>query len=687
MTLKPNTQHVLLGLTFLALLSAQANAQQKGGNSSPSDWRKLPPAEAVKYLKQFYDPVEDKLIGNIDEEEVRTFAAKMIPKIDFTSSYLNYATLDSIHWAADPKLNDNQQEQIRKALLSRQDDWHGKPYSEIKGKSMLMRRLKLPMQLRIHEGRCWALAGGKQSDVPAKDTPEAGQYFVDEEASRINGSLTVRWEGQLTPPKTGSYRFSFSPINVNSDDSEYPIKVSMSVAINGQLVVSADAANWTTTSAPVSLTGDKPVSFRADFAAQVKQMPRHALHACLYWEGPGLDKALVPATYLSPPDSKDEGLRGTYTWSENGAKKSVTRTDQTIDFAWTAAPISLFANSREIDEINNLYWDQTTSAEFLGWCENHGGKPRLHPFFQDPDAVAAGSTSDRRAALLNQLRAQPLLLDPLNAKQMVMFYGAFRFGAPDLALSVFVKWAERHADLECELPRATTFEAETRQALRRMAIYVCRETPNQAQVLEHDFLKLPDGRCCLPVAYTLAIAHLAKGNLGEWTKSLDHILADAKLTGDLRVNWLLARAFAEEIRQAGPRVEPYEELYIRPTDGTQFLYEAIRVAQEGQTIVRLAKERAGRLVGLGKVDEALEALATVEDFVTDEDQKASLAAWKEQLKGLKQGHASRIVNNTNAAQQAYVDELERRRNAAARAKDSDEVKRYEALIKQAKKAL
>lgn len=673
-------------IVAVLLIRGSAEVYGQAPNGLPANWKQLPPAEQVKLLMQFYDPVQDKLVGNIDEEDVRTHAAKIIAGIDFTETALPYRVLDPIHWAADPKLSDKQQEQIRKALLSRQDDWHGRPYAEIKGKSMLMRRLKLSTQLRIHEGRRWALAGGKLSDVPVKDMTEAGQYFVDEEAAHINGSFGVHWEGQLTPPKTGNYRFSLSPINVNSDDGQYPIKVSMKVAVNGQTVVSADAPNWARTSTPIRLTADKAVPLKADYTAQLEQMPKHALHALLYWEGPDLEKSLIPSVHFTPPDGKGDGLRGTYTWTEKGHKKTLVRTDQAIDFAWTAAPISLFVDSGPIDEINNLYWDQTTSTEFTGWCENPGGKVRLHPFFQDPDATAVAFSSDRRRTFLNHLvLGQPALLEPVSAKQIVIFYSAFRFGAPDLALSVFGTWAVRHADLECDLPRGIVFDGDTRQALRRMAIDVSREMPPQAERLESEFLRLTDGRCCLPVAYTLTLAHLGKGHLEQWTKYLDRTLADPNLSGDQRVNWLLARSFAEEIRQAGSRLEPYEDLYIRATDGSAFLDEAFRVAEGSEVKIRVAKERAGRMAAVGDMDGARKVVDGAQNLASDETQKTSLAAWKQQIDGLKRSQASVVADNKALARRAYLTNLHQRRDQAAKRKDQKEIKRYDALIETANK--
>ena len=68
-----------------------------------------------------------------------------------------------------------------------------------------------------------------------------------------------------------------------------------------------------------------------------------------------------------------------------------------------------------------------------------------------------------------------------------------------------------------------------------------------------------------------------QGNILPWIERLEARLADESLTGDRRVNWLLARAQAEEIRRGRPH-----EHYLtveRPLAGRAWIEEATLVAE------------------------------------------------------------------------------------------------------------
>lgn len=697
MKMRRSERVAALASFFLAIslvLGSATYARAQRPKSLPPNWKSLPMPEQIRLIMQFYDPVEDKLVGNIDEEEIRTLAAKAISQIDFTTTKLEYKLLDPLHWAADPKLSPEQQEQFQKALLARFDDWQGKPYQEIKLKCMLMRRLHLPKQLRVREGRRWVRSGGSLESVPENDLPEFRDWFIESDAEHISGSFQVRWEGEVLPPKTGSYKFSVSPINVNSASGQYPLKITMGVRLADDAVLSADDKNWNSMSRAVAMTAGRPALIRVDLAVEARTLPNHAVHALLYWEGPEGKREIVPAQALRLPGGAGQGLKATYAWTDNGLEKSLTRTDPAVDFAWTATPISLFQDTQPLEQMNEAFWERTTSKDYMDWCQNPGGKRRLHPFFQDPDAMAASFSSERRNAFLDQLlTVHEPLLDSVTAKQAVLFYGAFRIGAPEKAIAAFGDWAMRHANLECDLPRPGVtepgdagFDADARLQLCRMAIFVTRELPQHAAVLEKQFLKLPDGRCSLPVAYTLGYSYVARGKLGEWTTFLEKTLQRSDLTGDPRINWLLARSFAEEIRLGQPEIEHYQIFYARPLDGRRFIDQAITEAQLPDAKVRLAKELAGRLASAGDLEGARKAIDEAVVFASDRAQEASLADWQAQLDGLKAAAKSAAANAPKVAHQAYLDSLQKRRAQAVKRQDQQAVKRYDALLESARKS-
>jgi hypothetical protein len=258
-------------------------------------------------------------------------------QVNVANSTLSFQVLDGLHWIATPALTVDQQQQIRQALLSRTDNWQGQPYSELRGKLRMMRRVTIPTSTRIQEGARWAQAGGQLSAVPAQDIPEAYLYFVTAPLQPVFGSFSVHWQGQVTAPQTGNYTFSISPINVNSPDAQNPLQLTVTLNVGGNAVFTANATQWNRSSTPVSLTAGQPVALALDWSAQVSQrFPNRALHALLYWSGPSVANSIIPQAALSLPDGSAAGLQTTYTWTNSNGQQTLTRTEPNIDVLWTS---------------------------------------------------------------------------------------------------------------------------------------------------------------------------------------------------------------------------------------------------------------------------------------------------------------------------------------------------------------
>jgi hypothetical protein len=250
-------------------------------------------------------------------------------------------------------------------------------------------------------------------------------------------------------------------------------------------------------------------------------------------------------------------------------------------------------------------------------------------------------------------------------------------GASDRTLDVFGAWAAQQADLTPAISANSPFDEDNRRAFRQMAILVTQQQPEQAIRLQQQYLQLPDGRCCLPVAYTLAYSTLGSGKLADWTAQLDARLASQSLTGDLRVNWLLARAHAEEIRLAEPN--PYMNLSSRPMDGKAYLNQAFQSAASGPAKLRVLQEMVARLASTQQFPVAKSMLQQLTSSLPA-DQQAVAAAWPQQLDTLAAGQAQLQQTEAVRAKQAYLASLQERRAQAAAKGDAGAVSRYDALI-------
>ncbi|MEX2027083.1 MAG: hypothetical protein WEH44_07275, partial [Pirellulaceae bacterium] len=353
-----------------------------------------------------------------------------------------------------------------------------------------------------------------------------------------------------------------------------------------------------------------------------------------------------------------------------------SRADRSIDFAWTNDLIVIADDTAIADQAADTVWQNVSADEYLQSLETSGSGVQRHPYFREMNGSAASLSSARRQAFLTKLLAHPALLDVLNPREAVTFYQAFRFGAADKALDVFGLWAVRHADHEAVLTVDRPFERDAREMYSSMALCATQQLPEQAARLQSEFLELDDGRCCLPVAYTLAYSYLGRGRLDEWIALLNDKLNANSITGDRRVNWLLARAHAEEIRYE--RANPYVPHGSRATDGRVYLDEGLIVAESPAVKARVAKEIAARLVSSMQFSAGREALQQTPNPQPDV-QNALLAT----VDKLEAAEAARQAKRAVAARQAYASKLRERRERASAAGNTDAVSRYDALIEAA----
>jgi hypothetical protein len=282
---------------------------------------------------------------------------------------------------------------------------------------------------------------------------------------------------------------------------------------------------------------------------------------------------------------------------------------------------------------------------------------------------------------LQTLVQNPSLLDRLDLKTIVRVYQAYRFGNPDRALEMFGAWALRHPDVVGEISTDTVFQGDERLACATLAICTTQQLPSQAARLQQDFLVLPDGRCSLPVAFTLGCSYLGEKRYVEWVEFLEGKLADASLSGDQRVNWLIARANAAELSESSSIHYPkrYFVPYLDPRNGYSYLEQALQAAQSPENKVRVAKEIALRRVFSHQFDRAREGLQSIAASVPAE-QQATLASWREQIDRLRADAAQQQVTRAALAKEQHLQELRSRRERAAQRGDTASTERYDALI-------
>jgi hypothetical protein len=169
-----------------------------------------------------------------------------------------------------------------------------------------------------------------------------------------------------------------------------------------------------------------------------------------------------------------------------------------------------------------------------------------------------------------------------------------------------------------------------------------------------------------------------QGNLLTWIDQLDARLADDQLAGDRRVNWLLARAQAEEIRHSRPH-EHYLTMDC-PLAGRAWLEEATLVAQSEEPRLRAYRELAARLAAEERLDAAGSTLDAAAQRCRAAESTAALAQWRTELASQYAVVQQRQAQQELLAQEAYVTRLRTRYQRAANSGDTAAAARYKDLL-------
>jgi hypothetical protein len=575
---------------LVAALCVHSLAALAQDEALPQSLRGLPAAEFAAAAQPF---LEDAETAPEASAAIRRQAAILLGGYDFQQvDAAQFQLLYELHRAAGGEVDPATQTRIREALSTRVDDWTDRPYDDLRGKIALMLRIKKMHFKAYEEAQRWVAAGGtmakiEQSELGQEDlqhslAPLAMKHFFGG-AQAVFGNFSITWEGRVTPPASGGYTFSISPINVNASHDDYHVQQSMTVAVDGQTILAATPEQWASAGAPVQLTANQPVALRVTTRIESRNFPRGALHAMLFWQGPGVAKAIVPNQALLLPDEETHGLKATYRFQNSEQERSIAQTDALIDFAWPIGGLVVSgdqARNQQADALASALWQQMTAVTLLDALERSG---ELHPLLAAGESAAGNLYSSQRKMFLEILLSRPSLLEPLDSGKFLWLYRAFRMGATDEALEVFGVWSAQRADHDCAMPDfvpQAAIDNEMRKLCRRMAICVTQELPEQRLRLRDEHLELDDGTCCLPVAYTLGYSYQSLGQIQEWIAQLDARLNDSSVAGDQRVNWLIARAHADEIKLGS--TEPFANPGERLLDGRGWLDEARLVAETPQ---------------------------------------------------------------------------------------------------------
>ena len=519
-------------------------------------------------------------------------------------------------------------------------------------------------------------------------------------------AFSVVWTGFLTPPRQGNYTFSVSPINVNKRFGPDFVRHTISVSIAGMTVVDvgpkedkkpvgrsdsqlrelaeAQPAEWQWMGAPIELKAGQPVPVHVEMAYECREPSQaDSPSVILFWEGPGMDRRPVDREVFTLPDQTGKGLKAEYQLQYQTEPRTVVQVSPNVDYAWATPADVAPINPELVARLTNRLWHLCTASDYFAECT--AGRI-VHAYFQDNRSTEFLSCAQRRE-FLQLLTENPELLNRVDDEQLVQLYRNLRFGAEYDAVDMLGAWMQLHADVT---PKITAdFFRENRQLYAKLAIHLARQLPDGYRVLHDRYLEMPDGRCALPVAYTLSYSVLAvppvltdlenikrpKSPSSDWSELLDAKLEDTSITGDVRVNWLIAEA--QSLEQRGPVLSGSSRPHETYLAGMGWLTEAHVVVEENATRTRIYAEEVARAAALNRESQVNELLHAAADTVPPEE----LNAWRAATEAISQKWRDRRVADSQLVRSAYIKTIQRRRERASQRNDDKTVERYDEILK------
>jgi len=496
-------------------------------------------------------------------------------------------------------------------------------------------------------------------------------------------NFAIAWTGSVKAPYDGDYTFSISPVNANSDEPGLPVRQRMTVSIAGQQVIHADEKSWTPDSQAVSLKAGVATPLRVEFSFVYARKSRylfanHAPAARLLWQGPGTSKQLVPASAFFSADGTQPGLSAEYRLTPIGQdqpSQTVTRTEPMINRLWLQRAVRVLPYPELSGKLGSRVAALAIAPDYLDQLVANPSTPHFLLQLE----LTSVLTCEQMAAMAEEVTARPAILGATPGRGIFGMYAVSRICAPDTALRLCGKAAQTHPQAE---PRfSLDFQKDGNDNFFLVGWAFARAYPAHLDLMERNYLAMPDGSCSLPIAYDLSYAYAILARTEEWLAKLDARLQDKTIQGDARISWLIARAWSEELRGGGARG------YLAPKHsilaGRGWLDEACLTAQSEPVRLQAYKELLVRLSGTEQFDAARDLLKKATGQCSLPDSATKLALWGQQIDALAEGFAQLHAKQTADSQQAYWTEVRARRQKAVDAGDKAVVSRYEKMMSDA----
>ncbi|MHB9081935.1 MAG: PA14 domain-containing protein [Pirellulaceae bacterium] len=656
---------------------------QEAAAQVPESWRQLSLPDFVREITQLTSGTEP--LAESLWTEIRSQSAERLLQVVTAGTPADYGDLVSLYLWARPNLSAEQTATVLAGLSPQANQVSAWSYDQMRSVQTRMDMAQLPLDSIYALSMAWL----ENRDLRTiENVDQLGWLFAQVQAVERQEvapqEFSVLWTGAVRAPADGTYTFSICPLDLNYEHAGTFRKQITKIWIAEQQILDSSRNGFTYQANPVMLSPAAAAPIRVELSytcssnGVIDDRPAVAL---LMWEASGMNKQLVPSTALSPPDGNGQGLQGEYLIKTGPQEATATRVDPQLNFVWYHQCFVLSPHDALRSRLADQLFAVASSADNLArWENNTNTNPER---WQANWAFLESLPVSRHKQWAQLLAAHPALLEECASWMVANVYSRCRIGAPEEALHVLGLWAQSHCD---ETPAlAADFYAADREVYRGLAEKLVWQYLPHLEALEQAYLQLSDGRCSLPVAYTLSYSYWTQGRIGEWIDKLDARLSDEQLSGDRRVNWLLARAQAEEIRQSPP--QRHWVTMDRWLAGRGWLEEATLTAQSEPVRLRAFQELAARLAANEQLTAAGSILDQAGQRCTSGESVAALNQRRSELDTLSGVFQARHEHQEALAREAYVGRLKVRHQRAVAGGDQAASSRYEQLLTKAGAAI
>ena len=251
---------------------------------------------AANYISQVQAALKQQTADSAFKTAVANESVRRLVQTDSAAQSPYRLVRILIDWAR-PQLTVDQMTALRTVLLSRQDSARDLSGADLRDKVGAMHATGFQRDQTDQNIKDWLDARDIKL-IGTSDLEWCCLGLTESDAS-TNQGLSVKWTGSIRAPQTGQYKFSGSILQIGLRSQSMTIKSVMKVFIDDQLVF--DNGSEKPISQMVNLSADKPSQIRIEYKYEHNRVSKrlefpHPPIAMLYWEGPGVQRQLVPTT-------------------------------------------------------------------------------------------------------------------------------------------------------------------------------------------------------------------------------------------------------------------------------------------------------------------------------------------------------------------------------------------------------